>query len=130
MNQTEQGHYIADTGTIAAGRFQLRYRIEGTGRPAIAIGSAVQGPRLFSPQLRQHLRLDDCVAIEHRQRPALGGEPVRALGEELRRRLPEALRRLPVPDVHVADQAGLVELTAAGDQRRGQRDADAAADVA
>ena len=63
MTQADQGRHIADTGTIAAGQFQLRYRIEGSGIPTIAIGSAIQGPRLVSPQLRQHLRL---VFLDHR----------------------------------------------------------------
>jgi proline iminopeptidase len=63
MKHVDRGHHVSDTGTIAAGRFQLRYRIEGSGSPTIAIGSAIQGPRLFSPQLRQHLRL---VFLDHR----------------------------------------------------------------
>ncbi len=52
-----------DSGTIAAGKFQLRYRIEGTGTPAIVIGSAIYYPRVFSQNLRQHLRL---VFLDHR----------------------------------------------------------------
>jgi proline iminopeptidase len=63
MKHADQGRHGCDTGTIAAGRFRLRYRIEGTGRPTIAIGSAIQGPRLFSTQLRQHLRL---MFLDHR----------------------------------------------------------------
>ncbi len=63
MKQADRGRHGSDTGIIAAGRFRLRYRIEGTGSPTIAIGSAIQGPRLFSPQLRQHLRL---VFLDHR----------------------------------------------------------------
>ena len=63
MKQADQGRHASDTGTIAVGRFRLRYRIEGSGSPTIAIGSAIQGPRLFSPQLRQHLRL---VFLDHR----------------------------------------------------------------
>jgi pimeloyl-ACP methyl ester carboxylesterase len=54
---------ISATGTIAAGKFQLRYRIEGTGTPAIVIGSAVYYPRVFSQNLRKHLRL---VFLDHR----------------------------------------------------------------
>ena len=52
-----------DSGTIAAGRFRLGYRIEGTGRPAIVIGSSVYYPRVFSQDLRKHLRL---VFLDHR----------------------------------------------------------------
>ena len=63
MTQADQVRHIADTGIISAGLFQLRYRIEGRGIPTIAIGSAIQGPRLISPQLRQHLRL---VFVDHR----------------------------------------------------------------
>jgi proline iminopeptidase len=53
----------ADSGTVAAGRFRLGYRIEGTGRPAIVIGSSVYYPRVFSQDLRKHLRL---VFLDHR----------------------------------------------------------------
>ena len=53
----------ADTGTVPAGPFSLRYRIEGTGRPAIVIGSSVYYPRVFSQNLRRHLRL---VFLDHR----------------------------------------------------------------
>ncbi len=47
----------SETGTIAAGEFRLRYRIEGTGPPAIVTGSAIYLPRAFSENLRKHLRL-------------------------------------------------------------------------
>ena len=53
----------SETGTIAAGEFRLRYRIKGTGPPAIVIGSAIYLPRAFSENLRQHLRL---VFLDHR----------------------------------------------------------------
>jgi proline iminopeptidase len=53
----------SDTGTIVAGKFRLRYRIEGAGPPAIVIGSAVYYPRVFSQNLRKHLRL---VFLDHR----------------------------------------------------------------
>jgi proline iminopeptidase len=53
----------ADSGTIISGGFRLGYRIEGTGRPAIVIGSAVYYPRVFSQGLRKHLRL---VFLDHR----------------------------------------------------------------
>jgi hypothetical protein len=33
--------HAADSGTIAAGAFRLGYKIEGTGAPAIVIGSSV-----------------------------------------------------------------------------------------
>ena len=53
----------AATGAIEAGGFELRYRIEGMGRPAIVIGSSVYSPRLYSQNLRKHLRL---VFMDHR----------------------------------------------------------------
>jgi proline iminopeptidase len=53
----------ARTGSIEAGRFHLRYRIEGTGTPAIVIGSSIYYPRVFSENLRKHLRL---VFLDHR----------------------------------------------------------------
>jgi len=54
---------VADTGSIATGKFNLRYRIEGTGTPTIVIGSSIYSPRLFSQNLRKHLRL---VFLDHR----------------------------------------------------------------
>jgi proline iminopeptidase len=51
------------SGSIEAGGFQLRYQIEGMGTPTIVIGSARKEPRLFSPHLREHLRL---VFLDHR----------------------------------------------------------------
>ena len=63
MKHAARESHVSDTGVIAAGKFRLRYRIEGAGNPTIAIGSAIQGPRLFSPQLRQHLRF---VFLDHR----------------------------------------------------------------
>ncbi len=53
----------SETGNISAGESRLRYRIEGTGPPAIVIGSAIYLPRAFSENLRQHLRL---VFLDHR----------------------------------------------------------------
>jgi proline iminopeptidase len=63
MNYADSERHAPETGTIVAGSFQLRYRIEGTGTPTISIGSAFQGPRLFSAELRQYLRL---VFLDHR----------------------------------------------------------------
>ena len=53
----------AETGAIAAGPFRLGYRIEGSGPTAIVIGSSVYYPRVFSQDLRRHLRL---VFLDHR----------------------------------------------------------------
>src|SRR5215475_11989715 len=63
MEHADRESPVSDTGVITAGKFRLRYRIEGAGNPTIAIGSAIQGPHLFSPQLRQYLRL---VFLDHR----------------------------------------------------------------
>ncbi len=52
-----------DHGVIAAGEFRLGYRIEGKGQSAVVIGSAVYYPRIFSRNLRDHLRL---VFLDHR----------------------------------------------------------------
>lgn len=53
----------AQTGTIVADGFRLGYRIEGSGPTALVIGSSVYYPRVFSQDLRRHLRL---VFIDHR----------------------------------------------------------------
>jgi proline iminopeptidase len=49
--------------TIKTGGFQLTYRIEGKGTPAIVIGSSVYYPRTFSPSLRSKMQI---VFIDHR----------------------------------------------------------------
>jgi proline iminopeptidase len=54
---------VADRGTIPAGKFSLRYRIEGTGRPTVVIGSAIYYPRVFSQNLRKHRQL---IFLDHR----------------------------------------------------------------
>jgi proline iminopeptidase len=53
----------AARGVIPAGPFELRYQIEGRGRPAIVVGSPVYYSRVFSQSLREHLRI---VFLEHR----------------------------------------------------------------
>lgn len=67
--QSDESQSVADTGSISAGQFQLRYRIEGTGIPALVIGNSLYYPRVFSQQLRTELRL---VFLDHRgfARPA------------------------------------------------------------
>ncbi|MBW3670091.1 MAG: alpha/beta hydrolase [Acidobacteria bacterium] len=45
------------TGALGVGGARLRYVVEGSGRPALVVGSAVYYPRSFSQQLRQELRL-------------------------------------------------------------------------
>lgn len=48
---------------IECDNFKLQYRVEGTGIPAIVIGSAIYYPRTFSQNLRNHLRL---IFMDHR----------------------------------------------------------------
>lgn len=54
---------VPDTGSIATGKFNLRYRIEGTGIPTIVIGFPTYYARVFSQSLRSHLGL---VFLDHR----------------------------------------------------------------
>ncbi len=49
--------------TIECDNFQLHYRIQGTGTPAIVIGSSIYYPRTFSENLRNHLQL---IFMDHR----------------------------------------------------------------
>lgn len=51
------------SGSLEVDGFRLGYRIEGSGPTALVIGSATFYPRLFSPALRDHLRL---VFLDHR----------------------------------------------------------------
>jgi proline iminopeptidase len=53
----------ADTGSISSGMFDLDYFIEGTGTPTIVIGFPNYYRRVFSQNLRSHLRL---VFLDHR----------------------------------------------------------------
>ncbi len=50
-------------GHIDIDRFELSYRMDGTGPDALVIGSAVYYRRTFSDHLRQHLRL---IFVDHR----------------------------------------------------------------
>ena len=52
-----------EEGTLEAGGFHLRYRMEGRGIPTLVIGSSTYYPRVFSRSLRDHLRL---VFLDHR----------------------------------------------------------------
>ncbi|HEY9897642.1 MAG TPA: alpha/beta hydrolase [Pantanalinema sp.] len=63
MKTGETPRMPTESGIIESGGFQLRYVIEGEGRPAIVIGSAIYYPRTFSQRLREHLRL---VFMDHR----------------------------------------------------------------
>jgi proline iminopeptidase len=52
-----------ETGRISAGPFQLPYRVEGHGHPAIVVGTHLYYPRAFSQNLRDHLEF---VFMDHR----------------------------------------------------------------
>lgn len=54
---------MTPTGTVDVGGFELRYRVEGTGHPVMVVGDTNYYPRIFSQNLRKHLRL---VFVEHR----------------------------------------------------------------
>jgi proline iminopeptidase len=49
--------------TIRSGGFELAYSVEGEGKPALVIGSALYYPRTFSQKLRQSLQL---IFVDHR----------------------------------------------------------------
>ncbi|HEY9857752.1 MAG TPA: alpha/beta hydrolase [Stenomitos sp.] len=55
--------YPTQRGTVRSGPFELGYVIEGSGRPALVIGSSVYYPRTFSAELRRQLQL---VFVDHR----------------------------------------------------------------
>jgi proline iminopeptidase len=67
---TESEPAAADSGTIPTGEFNLNYRIEGTGAPVIVIGFPNYYARVFSENLRSHLRL---VFVDHRGSAASPG---------------------------------------------------------
>lgn len=47
----------SETGIVKSQGFDLGYRIEGSGPDALVIGSSIYYPRIFSENLRNHLRL-------------------------------------------------------------------------
>jgi len=57
------GQQASNSGTIAVDEFNLRYKIEGEGKPTLVIGSSIYYPRTFSKNLRKHLKL---VFLDHR----------------------------------------------------------------
>ena len=66
---------VADSGIIRSGKFNLEYRIEGTGPTAIVIGFPTYYSRIFSENLRSHLRI---VFVDHRGSAASPGPVERA----------------------------------------------------
>ena len=57
------GQAASNSGTIAVDEFNLRYKIEGEGKPTLVIGSSIYYPRTFSKNLRKHLKF---VFLDHR----------------------------------------------------------------
>lgn len=55
MNTQSMAH--DKTGIVDVEGAQLRYRVEGSGPPCLVVGSSVLYPRVFSPELREHLQL-------------------------------------------------------------------------
>lgn len=51
------------TGTVEVDGFKLQYNIEGSGIPALVVGSSLYYSRVFSQNLRKHLRF---VFMDHR----------------------------------------------------------------
>ncbi len=62
FNQNTVFHNIS-SGIIERDGYGLQYCIEGTGISALVIGSALHSPRIFSENLRKHLRL---AFVDHR----------------------------------------------------------------
>jgi proline iminopeptidase len=54
---TTQGMAQDSAGIVEVEGARLRYRIEGHGQPCLVVGSAICYPRVFSPELREHLQL-------------------------------------------------------------------------
>jgi proline iminopeptidase len=54
---------MTQQGSLSVDKFELGYRIEGTGRDVLVIGDTTYYPRTFSQHLRQHLRL---IFMDHR----------------------------------------------------------------
>ncbi len=61
---------VADSGIIRSGQFDLEYRIEGTGPTALVIGFPNYYSRIYSENLRSHLRM---VFVDHRGSAASPG---------------------------------------------------------
>jgi proline iminopeptidase len=57
------GQAASNSGTIAVDEFNLRYKIEGEGKPTLVIGSSIYDPNTYSKTLRKHLKL---VFLDHR----------------------------------------------------------------
>jgi proline iminopeptidase len=63
MSDLGHSESAAARKTICVGGFELAYSVEGEGKPALVIGSAVYYPRTFSQELRKSLQL---IFADHR----------------------------------------------------------------
>jgi proline iminopeptidase len=61
--ESGSGQTASNSGTIAVDEFNLRYKIEGEGEPALVIGDTKYSPQTYSKTLRKHLKL---VFLAHR----------------------------------------------------------------
>ena len=59
----DPAEWTTETGSVMSDGFELQYIVEGTGPPALVVGSAPYYSRAFSDNLREHLRL---VFMDHR----------------------------------------------------------------
>jgi proline iminopeptidase len=57
------GQAATNSGTIAVDEFNLRYKIEGEGKPGLVIGDTKYCPQTYSNLLRKHLKF---VFLDHR----------------------------------------------------------------
>jgi proline iminopeptidase len=61
--ETSNTNALPQSGTLRRGQFELGYSVEGSGQPALVIGSSVYYSRTFSVHLREKLQL---VFLDHR----------------------------------------------------------------
>lgn len=78
-------------GSVHVDGAELRYVIEGAGRPLLVAGSSVYYPRTFSPGLRRSCSIV-CADLPHFA-PATAGFEVKAISFELYARCIEAVRK-------------------------------------
>ncbi len=91
-------------GTIEIDNYKLNYRIEGKGKTALVIGSALFYPRTFSKQLREDLRF---IFIDHRGFGHKTGESNAPVSLELLLKDIETMRqKLHLEDIIVIGHSG------------------------
>lgn len=63
LRQPVLGQENTASGIIQSDQFKLPYVVEGKGKPAIVIGSSIYYPRVFSKNLRKHIKF---IFVDHR----------------------------------------------------------------